>query len=104
MIVYCTVRVATLLVMLPDLAVMSVVESEVIDDEPTARPYPSMLATEVLDELHVTAFVRSTVFPVCKRPVAVNCCDCPGKIVGLVGVMEMETRSPSVTVTLVDAL
>jgi hypothetical protein len=33
--------------MLPDLAVISAVESEVIDDDPTASPYPSMLATEV---------------------------------------------------------
>ena len=40
---------------------------------PVARPVPLTLATVVVDELHVTEFVRVCVLPSLNVPVAVNC-------------------------------
>jgi hypothetical protein len=67
-----TVKVIALLVTLPDLAVIVVVDV-LLTVCAVARPELSIVATDVLEEVQVTASVRFTVFPFCRTPVAVNC-------------------------------
>ena len=57
-----TVSVMTLLVMLPDLAVMWVV-SVLVTVSAVASPELSIVAAAVFEDVQVTESVRSTVFP-----------------------------------------
>lgn len=71
-----TVSVMTLLVMLPDLAVMLVV-CVLVTVCAVASPELSIVAAVVFEDVQVTESVRSTVFPFWRMPVAVNCAVCP---------------------------
>ena len=83
--------------MLPDAAVI------VVDPAATAAADPLlMVATPVLDELHVTEAVKSCVVLSENVPVAVNCCVVPLATEGLVGVTAMDTSVAGVTVIVVD--
>jgi hypothetical protein len=67
-----TVNVIALLVTLPDLAVIVVVDV-LLTVCTVARPELSIVATDVFEDVQVTASVRFTVFPFWRTPVAVNC-------------------------------
>ena len=88
--------------MFPDVAVI-VVEPEAAE---VARPLePAALliaATPVLEELQVTAAVRSCVVLSENIPVAVSCCTVPLAMLGLVGVTVIATSSAGVTVRMVE--
>ena len=83
---------------LPDAAVI------VVDPVATAAADPLepvallIVATPVLDELHVAAPVRSCVVLSEKVPVAVNCLDVPLAMLGLVGVIAIDTSVAGVIV------
>lgn len=61
-----------------------------------------MLATAAVDEFQVTAVVRSCVELLEYVPVAVNCCDAPKAMLGLVGVTDIDTSVAEVTASEVD--
>jgi hypothetical protein len=61
-----------------------------------------MAATAAVDELQVTVIVRSCVVLSENVPVATNCWVVPLTMLGLVGVIAMETSVAEVTVTTVD--
>jgi hypothetical protein len=71
-----TVSEMALLVTLPDLAVMFVV-SVLVTVCAVASPELSIVAAAVFEDAQVTEFVRSTVFPFWRMPVAVNWAVCP---------------------------
>ena len=75
--------------MLPDVAVIVVVPAAT----EVAFPLEPMVATDVVDELHVTDVVRSCVVLSEKVPVAVNCWDVKTAMLGLVGVTAMDTSA-----------
>jgi len=84
--------------MLPDDAVIVVepVAAAVADPlEPVALP---IVTTPVLDELQVADAVRSCVVLSENVPVAVNCLDVPFAILGLVGVIAIDTSVAGVIV------
>lgn len=89
-----TVRVAELLVIDPEVAVIFV--------EPAltavAKPLLLIVATEVLEEAQVTLEVRFCVDPLEKVPVAVNCCVALRARTVLAGVTAIETKVAAVTV------
>ena len=66
---------------------------------PVARPVPLTLATVVVDELHVTEFVRVCVLPSLNVPVAVNCFVVPTAMLELMGVTAMDTNVAPDTVS-----
>jgi hypothetical protein len=88
--------------MLPDVAVI-VVEPAAA---PVANPLESaallMTATAASDELQITDVVRSCVVLSENVPVATNCWFVPLTMLGLVGVIAMDTSVAEVTVTIVD--
>jgi hypothetical protein len=59
-----------------------------------AFPEAEIVAAPVLDEAHVTAFVKSCLLPLLKVPSAVNCWVCPTSIDALPGVIDREVRVP----------
>jgi hypothetical protein len=59
---------------------------------PVANPVVLIIATEVLEELQVTEFVRFCVLPSLYVPVAVNCCVPPFAIDGFAGVTIIDTK------------
>jgi hypothetical protein len=61
-----------------------------------------MVATEGVPDVQSTLFVMSCVEESEKVPIAVNCSVCPLATLGLEGVMAMDTRTPAVTVSVVD--
>jgi hypothetical protein len=67
-----TPRIAVLLTMFPDVAVILVVEVEATIFG-VARPVASIVATRGLEEFQVTAFVMSSCCPFCRMPIAWNC-------------------------------
>lgn len=88
--------------MLPDVAVIVVepVATKVANPlEPAAL---LMAATAVADELQVTVVVTSCVVLSENVPVATNCWVVPLTMLGLVGVIAMDTSAAEVTVTIVD--
>jgi len=57
---------------------------------PVAKPPVLIVATLVLDELHVTVVVRFCVVPFEYVPVAVNCCVAPILIDGFAGAIDID--------------
>lgn len=74
--------------MLPEVAVM-VVEPKAT---PVASPVLLMVATFISDELHVADVVRSRVDLFEKVPMAANCRVVPTAMLGLAGVIEIDTK------------
>jgi len=95
-----TVKLDVLLVILPEVAVMCVVPVPCA----VAKPLLSIVATLVSDDFQVTASVMSTVVPSSSVPIAVNCLVSSEVIEALVGLIAIERKSATVTVTLVDPL
>jgi hypothetical protein len=87
--------------MSPDFAVI-VVEPEAVIDWPVARPVLAIVATDVSEDCHVTCLVTSTVLPDARTPIAVYCCVPPAVIDEFVGSIEIDLRSATETVKLVD--
>jgi hypothetical protein len=56
-----------------------------------------MIATAASEELHVTVDVRSCVLPSVYVPVAVNCCVVPRAIVGICGLIAIDTSTAGFT-------
>ena len=67
-----------------------------------ASPLELIVADERVSELQVAVAVKSLVEPSVKVPVATNCCIVPRAIVGLVGVIAMDTSAAEVTVIVVE--
>lgn len=63
-----------------------------------ANPLTVMVKTLVFEELHVAVSVMSCVVPSEKVPIAVNCCNVPSGMDGLVGVTAIEVTVAPVTV------
>ena len=87
---------------LPDIAVIVVDPADVEAVNPLEPVALLIVATPVLDELQVTAAVRSCVVLSEKVPVAVNCFEVFLTMLGLVGVTAMDTSVAGVTVKVVD--
>ena len=68
---------------------------------PVARPPLVIVATAVLEEVHVTTAVRFCILLSLYVPVAVNCCVDPLTMVELAGVTTRDTNTGGVTVKLV---
>ena len=80
--------------MLPEVAIMFAVPAATA----VARPLLAIVATDELDELHVTWVVISWLVPSEYAPMATNCCPtATGKLFGLAGVTVMEVRVPDDT-------
>jgi hypothetical protein len=86
-----TVKVAVLLVMLPEVAVMYVAEEDV-RLWLVARPVLDIVATLVFEEAQVTSSVITTVVPSSNVPVATNCWVSPDVIDAVVGVTSIDLR------------
>ena len=95
-----TVRIAVLLVMLPEVAMIYVVP----DATAVAKPALLMVATLLFEELQVTESVISTWVPSCSVPKALYCTVSPALVESLVGLMVIELRFATVTVTVVEPL
>src|SRR2546427_13126807 len=76
----------------PKVAVIVVVPVATDVAKPCEPPALLIVATPVLDELHVTWVVRSCVVLSLKVPVAVNCRVVPFAMLGFVGVTAIEER------------
>src|SRR6266436_3898499 len=85
----------------PKVAVIVVVPAATDVARPCDPPALLIVATAVLDELHVTWVVRSCVVLSLKVPVAVNCRVVPFAILGVVGVTVIVDRIAAVTVSVV---
>jgi hypothetical protein len=66
-------------------------------ETPVASPVLLIVATEVLEEVHVAVLVTSRVPPPANVPVATNDCFLPTKTDGEAGVMTISVRSESST-------
>jgi hypothetical protein len=80
----------------PDAALMTVGP----DAEAVANPAALIVATDVTDEVQVTALVTSALLPFVKWPVAVNCTEVPMAVEGFAGVTTMELSPVLVPVPL----
>jgi len=89
-----------LLVMLPEVATIYVVP----DATAVARPALLIVATLLFEELQVTESVISTWVPSCSVPKALYCTVSPALVESLVGLMVIELRFATVTVTVVEPL
>jgi hypothetical protein len=88
--------------MLPDIAVIVVEPAATDVVKPLELAALLMAATAAVDEFQVTAVVKFCVVLSEKVPVAVNCWVVPIAILGLPGVIAMETSVAAVTVNVVD--
>lgn len=88
--------------MLPEVAVIVVEPGATEVDNPLEPPALLMAAIAAIEELHVTVVVRSCVVLSENVPVATNCWSEPMTMLGLVGVIAMDTSVAEVTVTIVD--
>ena len=88
--------------MLPDTAVIVVEPAAAAVANPLEPAALLMPATASSDELQVTVVVRSCVVLSENVPVATNCWFVPLTMLGLVGVIAMDTSVAEVTVTIVD--
>lgn len=88
--------------MLPDVAVIVVEPATAVVANPLDPAALLMAATAAADEFQVTSVVRSCVVLSENVPVAVNCCVVLIAMLGLAGVIAMETSVAGVTVTSVD--
>src|ERR1700690_1372905 len=70
---------------------------------PVASPAELIVGAAVLEELQVTALVRSCVLSVLKLPVAVNCSGSPTKVVAGTGDSTIASSAGAVTVSVVEA-
>ena len=86
--------------MLPEVATIYVVP----DATAVAKPALLMVATLLFEELQVTESVISTWLPSCSVPNAWYCMVSPALVEALVGVMVIELRFATVTVTVVEPL
>ena len=84
-------------------ALTVVVPRDAVVASPSEDAAFEMVATLVLDELHVTVEVRSWVVPFVYVPVAMNCLVRPSGTLGDEGVIAIETSCAAVTVSVVDA-
>ena len=98
-----TIRVAGLLKMLPveDVAIIIDVPAATDVANPLEPAALLMVATEGVEEVHVTALVRFCIVLSEYVPVAVNCCVAPAMMMGLAGVTAMEINVVAVTVSVV---
>lgn len=87
---------------LPDSAVIVVEPAATEVANPLEPAALLMSATAVVEELHVTVVVTSCVVLSENVPEATNCWFEPLTMLGLVGVMAMDTSVAEVTVTIVD--
>jgi hypothetical protein len=87
---------------LPDVAVIVVEPAATEVAKPLEPAALLMAATAASDELQVTVIVRSCVVLSENVPVATNCWFVPLRMLGLVGVIAMDTSVAEVTVTIVD--
>ena len=85
--------------MLPDVAVIVVEPPAKAVANPLDPAALLILATDAVDEFHVTDVVRFCVELSEYVPVAVNCCDAPTAMVGLAGVIASDTSVAAVTVS-----
>ena len=92
------VNVAVFEVMLEKVAVISVAPVAMED----ASPVLLMVATLVLDDVHVTDDDMSCIDPSEKVPEAANCCFSPKGILELGGVMVIEDKTAGVTDSVAD--
>jgi len=74
-----------------DVAVMVVVPGPTA----VAKPFPSMVATAVSDDVQVTCVVTSLVLPSLNQPSAVNCWVAPAGMLGLAGETTIPLRATS---------
>ena len=88
--------------MLPDVAVIVVEPADTEEVNPLEPAALLMPATAASDELQVTVVVTSCVVLSENVPVATNCWIEPLTMLGLVGVIAMDTSVAEVTVTMVD--
>jgi hypothetical protein len=88
--------------MLPDAAVIVVEPAATEVANPLEPAALLMVATAAVDELQVTVIVKSCVVLSENVPVATNCWFVPLTMLGLVGVIAMDTSVAEVTVTTVD--
>jgi len=95
-----TVRVV-LPEIVPEVTVMVAVMIVVPAATAVARPLPSTVATDVLEEVQVTCVVISWLVPSEYAPEAANCWVTPTGMLGLTGVTDMEDRVAEVTVRVV---
>jgi hypothetical protein len=86
--------------MLPEVATIYVVP----DATAVARPALLIVATLLFEELQVTESVISTWVPSCSVPKALYCTVSPALVESLVGLMVIELRFATVTVTVVEPL
>ena len=86
----------------PDVALIVVEPAAAEVASPLVPAELLMAATAAADEFQVTAVVRSCVVLSENVAVAVNCCDVPLTMLGLVGVTAMDTSVAGVTVSVVD--
>jgi len=82
----------------PDVAEMLELPPATLAAKPWLPGALLIVAAEALDEAHWTEPVMSCVLPSVKVPVAANCSVVPRGIVGIAGVMAMETKVAAVTV------
>ena len=94
-----TVRTAELLA-IPNAAVMDVWPATKL----VASPFPLIVATDELEELHWTSVVKSCVLPSLNVPLAVNGWVVPAAMLGLVGLTVSPVRVADVTVSNADPL
>jgi len=86
--------------MLPEVATIYVVP----DATAVAKPALLIVATLLFEELQVTESVISTWVPSCSMPQALYCTVSPALVESLVGLMVIEFRFATVTVTVVEPL
>ena len=88
----------------PEVAVIVVLPVASAVTRPSVPALLPIVATAVFDELHVTDFQRSVMFPSVKLPMALNCCGIPTPIEGLTGSTLIDDSAAAVTVSVVELL
>jgi hypothetical protein len=86
----------------PEVAVIVVVPATIEVAKPLEPAVLLIAATAEVDEFHITVVVRSCIVLSEYVPEAVNCCVVPGAMLGLVGLIAMDTSVAGVTVSKVE--
>jgi hypothetical protein len=94
----------TVSVVVPDLPPVAAVIVVLPVASVVAKPAALIVATLVVDDVHVACVVRSCVVLSENVPVAVNCCVVPSAFVGFVGVTAIEDNVAAVMVRVVARL
>ena len=84
-------------------AVIDVVPTDADEATPSVPAALEMVATVVVDDVHVTLAVSARVVPSLNVPVATNACDVPLGMLGEAGVMARLRSTAAVTLSVVDA-